>query len=247
VNEAPPTGELPGSDTSRSADFSGRIALGPLASRAAAPLGPNLATMMEDPAPPVDRYERALLQEIDEHDARTGEGPVARSIRLDGPGEDSPSIDRSGASPEAGTGEGDFVAIAGLGALPLKVSATTGRRRAADLDALLAALPGASRGEAGLALAGDEVLAVDPLVGSPTVPASSSRADRRPAPDYVTSACILAVGMGLTTGPLIPDLLRLIPSRSSRWRLAPQVPAGPSDGTAPRDRGFGRWLRRRIV
>jgi hypothetical protein len=247
-NPASASGEMMASGASSNpADFSGRIALGPLASRGAAPLGPNLATVMADPAPSVDRHERALLQEIDENDTRTEDGPVARSTRGDGPKEGSPGIDETEPTREPGPSEGNFVAVAGLGALPLKASATPGGKRAADLDALLAALPAASRGESGPTLAADEDLAVDSLLVSLTAPASSSQHDRRTAPDYLTSACILALGMGLTAGPLIPDLLRLIPSRSSRWRPDAATSTGLSDRTASRNRGFGNWLRRRIV
>jgi hypothetical protein len=246
-SQTPTGGEIAGSDAPNPGDYSGRIALGPLASRGAAPLGPNLATVMADPAPSLDRYERGLSQEIDEHDAQTGDGPVARSVQGDGLGEESAGIDQASPVEERGLREGNFVAIAGLGAMPLKVSATTGATRVADLDALLAALPGASRGEAERAVAGDNDVAVDPLLVSLTLPVSSSQHDRRVAPDYLTSACILALGMGLTAGPLIPDLLRLIPSRSSRWRFAPAISPGLSDGTASRKRGFGHWLRRRIV
>jgi hypothetical protein len=247
VDSTLPGGEMASWDTTAPEDFSGRIALGPLASRDAAPIGPNLATVMADPAPSVDRYERALLQEIDEHDAQTGEGPAARSIQEDGPGEESPAIEESRPLEDAGPGEATTEVIAGLGALPLKVSASTGGKRVADLDALLAALPGAAVGEAGPAVASNDDLAVDPVGVSLTTPTSSSRHDRRGTPDYLTSACILAIGMGMTAGPLMPDLLRLLPSRSSRWRFAPTMSPGLSGRTGSGRRGFGPWLRRRIV
>ncbi len=202
---------------------------------------------MVDPAPAVDRYERALLQEIDEHDADGGDGPAGRSGQEDSPAEESLDPDRASPAEPSGPGDRNFVAIAGLGELPLNVSASVARERAVDLDALLAALPGSSRSRAEPNLAADEDLAVDPLLVSLTLPASSAPTERRAAPDYLTSACILAIGMGLTAGPLIPDLLRLIPSRSSRWRIAPAGAPEHGGGIASRDRGFGDWLRRRIV
>ncbi|MGN6672726.1 MAG: hypothetical protein ACTHMA_05460, partial [Thermomicrobiales bacterium] len=75
----------------------------------------------------------------------------------------------------------------------------------------------------------------DQFLAALAVPLSPDN-DRRPSPDYLTSACVLALGMGLITGPIIPDLLRLIPSRSSRWRI---VPAGT--GRTSRDAGSGQW------
>jgi hypothetical protein len=232
-------------DASSPADFSGRIALGPLASRAAAPLGPNLATVMSDPAPSVDRYERALLQEIDEHETQTAEGPLARGVHEDDGGDQDAGNDQADAAEQGGRRDESFVAIAGLGALPLKVPATKGGNRLADLDALLAALPAASGGGAGPVVARDDDLDIDDLVVSLTAPASSQH-DRRAAPDYLTSACILALGMGLTAGPLIPDLLRLIPSRSPRRRIAPAGPSRFAGGAGPGGSGFGHWLQRRI-
>jgi hypothetical protein len=86
---------------------------------------------------------------------------------------------------------------------------------------------------------------VDPVLVAIASPATSD-GDRRPTPDYVTSACILALGMGLMTGPIIPDLLRLLPPRSSRWRgNRPGGTARLAIGS-PREQGFGSWRRRRL-
>jgi hypothetical protein len=244
---ASPGVETTASDTSHSADFSGRIALGPLASRGAAPLGPNLATVMVEPAPSVDRYERALRQDIDEHQARTAEEPSARSTPELAAGGNAAGIDNSRPGEGSGPRDTHVVAISGLGALPLKVSAIRGENRAADLDALLAALPGAHRDETGPVLARDEDRAVDSLLVSLTASTVSTAPDRRSAADYLTSACILAVGMGLTAGPLIPDLLQLIPSRSSRWRLAPGGSGRRSERSESGERRLGSWLPRRLV
>lgn len=230
-------GEPAGSDATL-ADLGGRVTLGPLASRTAAPLGPSLATLAANPAPSVDRYERALSQEIDEHDAETGAVAANR-----------PGRGRTGAADDIARLEGSFVAIAGPGALPLKVSATAGGDRLANLDALLAALPGAPSASGVAvrsAIASDDEFAAETLLISLTATVSSSQHDRRPAPDYLTSACILALGMGLTAGPLMPDLLRLIPSRASRWRFRPNSPAAGRRAASSGDPRFGPWSSRPV-
>jgi hypothetical protein len=243
-NPAPPGGDPGNAEMTGAGDFSGRIALGPLASRNAAPLGPNLATVNSDPAPSVDRYERALSQEIDEHSTGTIEEPLVRSGRHVDHEAVASRAEEARRSDETGARDRNFVAIAGLGALPLMVSASANRKASTDLEALLVAMPGATRVENGATVAGHEDSDVDPSVATLTAQASASQSDGRPAPDYLTSACVLAVGMGLTAGPLIPDLLRLLPRPSSRRRF---VPVGRLVGTTGRDRGFGHWLRRRIV
>jgi hypothetical protein len=243
-NAALTGGDPDSADPSSPGDFSGRIAVGPLASREAAPLGPNLANVTADPAPSVDRYERALSQDIDEHSTGTIEESLVRSgRRVDHEVADS-GLDEAHMSDETASGDGSYVAIAGLGALPLMVSAPTNGKPSTDLDALLAAMPGVTHAEAGPTVAEYDDLHVDPALATLTAPASSSHADGHPAPDYLTSACVLAVGMGLTAGPLIPDLLRLFPRRPSRRRF---VPAGRPVGTTSRRRGFGDWLGRRLV
>jgi hypothetical protein len=237
-------GDPDGLEISGPGDFSGRIALGPLVSRGAAPLGPNLATVTADPAPSVDRYERALSQEIDERDASKIDEPLARSESRIDRGDVATRPDEGRPSDELGSPGGAYVAAAGLGALPLMVSASTNGEPTADLEALLAAMPGAPHGEAGPRVAGTDDPDVHASLAELTAPASSSIDDGRPAPDYLTSACVLAVGMGLTAGPLIPDLLQLIPRRSPRRQF---VPAGDSVGSTPSRRRFGDWLRRRLV
>src|SRR5262249_40681067 len=52
--------ELTGEHAGTWDGFTVRVALGPMASRIASPLGPALATVQADLAPPADRHERAL-------------------------------------------------------------------------------------------------------------------------------------------------------------------------------------------
>jgi hypothetical protein len=64
-------------------------------------------------------------------------------------------------------------------------------------------------------------------------------------PDYLTAACGLALGVGLTSGPLLPDLLqRTLAGRPSWCRLDHLIP-GIQSGS-PRARWISRiwnWLR----
>jgi hypothetical protein len=230
----PPGDELATTAAEAPPDFSGRIATGPLASRSAAPLGPSLATVLLDAAPAVDRHERALSQDIDTRDFEVNDGSesgAARAGRFDSV---LARADRRGRSDEFDPAEGTHVAVAGVGALPLMVPAYRTEGRTTDLDALLAALPGSPSEDLPAVVVGADHAA--DVLSIALATAASSHGDTRPAPDYLTAACALALGMGLTTGPLIPDLLRLIPGRSSRWSV---VPAG-----AARLFGMARSRRR---
>jgi hypothetical protein len=217
--------------------FSGRIATGPLAARSAAPLGPNLATVLLDEAPAVDRHERALSQEI----AANDEGHDTPGLKTlpDHPDADATRRGKAGDPEDFPAPDGNRVTIAGLGALPMKVSGSAGGDRTVDLDALLAALSGLSGKGDRPDIAEGEGQATDQFLAALAVPISSEN-DRRPAPDFLTSACVLALGMGLVTGPVIPDLLRLIPSRSSRWHIVPAGAGRPSRGAGSRKNRLGR-------
>jgi hypothetical protein len=233
----PPGDELATTAAEAPPDFSGRIATGPLASRSAAPLGPSLATVLLDAAPAVDRHERALSQDIDARDFEGDDGSgsgAARAGRFDSV---LARADRRGRSDEFDPEEGTHVAVAGLGALPLMVPAYRNEGRTTDLDALLAALPGSPSEDLPAVVVGGDHAADDLSVDLAT--AASSHGETRPAPDYLTAACALALGMGLTTGPLIPDLLRLIPCRSSRWSVVPAGAARLFGKARSRRRGHG--------
>jgi hypothetical protein len=200
---------------------------------------------MLDLAPAIDRHERALSQEIAANDA--DEGQEAR-------GSSSPLRDADAIPTRRGDGgdsEGDdslgqaVVAVAGLGPVHFKVSAAGVGGRRGELAALHAALSDPIRPADGLAGVVAEDRGDDPVLVALVGPASSDGA-HRPTPDYLTSACILALGMGLVTGPVIPDLLRLIPSRSSRWRTIRRGGSALNPGPATRERGFGTWFRRKL-
>ena len=114
-------------------------------------------------------------------------------------------------------------------------------------DALLAATlpgPGSPAGEDIPAIVAGGNLATDDRSVMLARP-ESSEADGRPVADYLTTACVVVLGLGLTTGPIIPDLLRLIPSRSSPMAHRPRRgPCGSSGGSTSRPRAFGDRTRR---
>ncbi len=218
-----------------------RIAVGPLASRAAAPIGPSLSSLVVDPAPAIDRHERALADAI----AMTG-----RNSRAD---DRSPST----LPKEEGIGaiQGDIVdgtdpeldSVVGLGPLRLMASRTRGIDRQGSLDALYAAMgPAGATGIIRAAKNGDPT-DDEPVLVAFASP-SSFDTDRRPTPDYLTSACFVALGMGLMARPILPDLIRLLPARGSRWGRRWIAPACSASAAAepPHRRSFETWLRRRL-
>src|SRR5262249_34545372 len=138
------------------------------------------------------------------------------------------------------------MSIAGLGPLRLRVSRPGVGDRRGDFETLRAALSDAMGTDEQLADVGVEDAASDALLVA-MASAEASGMDRGHTPDSRSSACILALGMGLVTGPIIPDLLRLLPTRSSRWRAARVGAPSSHPGAGTRDRGFGAWLRRRFV
>jgi hypothetical protein len=230
-----PAGDEYDLDSESAPDFSGRMATGPLASRSASPLGPNLVTVLLDQTPVVDRHERGLALEIEDRDSEADEGADATSRRN---GRLEEAMARAGeprGSEGSDRGAGTQVAIAGLGALPLKVPGRGNDGRGTDLGALLAALPRSPGNEDLPAVVVGEDHDLDDL-SHVLVSPDSSAGDGRPAPDYLTAACALALGMGLTTGPLLPDLLRLIPTRSPRWHIVPAGAARFFGGSKSRKR-----------
>ena len=138
--------------------------------------------------------------------------------------------------------DGTRVASAGLGAFRLKVTDAGGKSDRADIESLMATLPGSlGQGPSSIVAAGnydeDEISALQVSPGDP------SRADRTVL-DYVTVTCGLALGLSLTAGPLFPDVLAFISSRS-RNRGAVALPPidGRLDFKPGRAGGIGNWLK----
>ncbi len=224
-----------------SGGFNVRVTSGPLASRSASALGPALATISDDMAPPVDRHERALSQSIDE--SESDDESEAKLRRLEYAQIEGASSSSQDASTSRSPNGDTCVALAGLGAFPLKV---TSLRRPGDddeLESLLASLPRSLEQDdlpTILAAQDHEQDDLSTDIASSSHPATADRV----APDYLTAACGLALGLGLTAGPLLPDILALISSGSSRWRRndaywSSSAKPASIPGT---NGGIGNWL-----
>jgi hypothetical protein len=229
-------------------DLSGMLQTGPLASRTAGPLGPILANLGTDLTPQVDRYERALMQEIDNAGTDdvagdTGgafqvaqtESPTSTGALLPGPGQQHRADE-------------PVVAVTGAGGFRLKVTGLGGAPHAASA-ALLAALPNTSESEAQPSVAASD--SVHDTVPELTLAAGSAATDRGDYPDFLRAACGLALGLGLATGPLFADLIASALRRAPRWRKtvrsrATTAQAAPASDK-PQNRGVRAWARRLVA
>ena len=213
---AAPTAALSNSSVSDqsldlSDDFNERVPTGPLASRSASPLGPIIAASMANPTSPVDRHERALVQDVE------GIG-TADEIAFVKAGEDqSILLEDELQSSETDEDHGTVVVVSGRGGFPLKVTARPSGQRA-DLAALLTVLPDSSDSKRERPLASNEDLTLNQVsVALAAEPTSSTDSPR--FPDYVKAAFGLAIGLALTSGPLFTDLMQSLRSRVPIWNV----------------------------
>src|SRR5262249_28550742 len=136
----------------------------------------------------------------------------------------SRGLPEEGSAADEDPSAADETVVAGdlLGTLPLKVTAIGGGAGRADLSAPLGTLPGLGQTEdltAILAAAEDEI-APDQISVSWAALQPASTQEPREVPDYLFAVCALVLGLGLSSGPLFPDLLALVPSRPPRGRRA---------------------------
>ncbi len=240
TTEGPPAG-TPIITGSQDDGYYIRLATGPPVSRSSGPLGPVLAASDTDPTPPVDRHERALLQEIPnldrENDPEHSVDSISRGrwavVQL----EDDPS--------QAQSGERHVTVVLGAGGFPMKVSSRSSGDRA-GLAGLLAALPTpvepASTAES---RPGSFAVADDPSVERTAQ--VSIPADRREFSGYLKAACGFVLGLGLTSGPLFSDLITSLRTKTPR-RLPEARTVRDGDGSPRRQRrGPLRSLLRRLV
>lgn len=226
------------SSSSTPAGPGGRIPLGPLASRSAAPMGPNLLSAWLDATPAVDRHERGVSQAIDDrpYDDDLPDDDADPTV-LDGVVVASAGGRASPAEPRRA--DADDAPI-GLGPMPLKTAdAAAPAPGAPNLDDLLAALAVTAhhdRPAPSVPAGPDEPGPSLGLLGT-----TRHDADSRPAPDYLTTAFVLALGMGLTTGPILPDLMRLIPRGGGRRGFLPAGAARYFARNPARPRPVGDW------
>jgi hypothetical protein len=210
TNEVPPVA-IPNNSGSEVDGYLVRMATGPMVSRSSGPLGPVLAAYGTDPTPPVDRHERALLQEIQSLDREDeSESPVDSISR----GKWA-VVQVEDDVPQAQPGERHVTVVLGAGGFPMKVSSRPSADRA-GMAGLLASLPApaepASPPESqprSLAATEDRSVELAAAVSYP--------ADHREYPQYLKAAYGLVLGLGLTSGPLFSDLITSLRKRSPRW------------------------------
>ncbi len=174
------------------------VSVGPLVTRGSAPLRPPVGTIPGEPTPSIDRNERAF----DLAALGSGAGLDAELLlglttnRSDGNGEDTP-VD------QATRTSGLLIALRGPGDLPVMVSSVRGQSLI-DPAAVLATLAAPENlPDPGHQLA--RLPALPPLEAS----GAFRRGDEVPCTDFLKAACGLMLGIGLTTGPLYPDLMAL--------------------------------------
>ena len=208
------------------------VSVGPLATRGSAPLRPLLGTTPGDPTPSIDRNERAF----DLAALGSGAGVDAELLlglttnRSDGNGEDTP-VNQAARTTEP------LIALRGPGGLPVMVSSVRVGQSLIDAAAVLATLTAPEN-------LPDPAQQLARLPALPLLEVSGAlrRGDEVACTDFLKAACGLMLGIGLTTGPLYPDLMALFrnflprrtPLANSPWRSGARR-KGPF-------RSFRRWL-----
>jgi hypothetical protein len=190
------------------------VSTGPLASRSAAPLGPILGAADADPVPPVDRHERGLFQEIAGPLWEGATGTTQWRDELTSRG--SPAIPPiEGQSSDSDSTGGTVVAVSSGGGFPRMATAISHGRRT-DRAALLDSVPSTTGPDTPRpdATAVERSTDLDEAARADQSPASSDQID---VPDYVKAACGLALGLGLTAGPLFPDQVNRVPPPLPEW------------------------------
>jgi hypothetical protein len=227
-------------------NFNFRVLTGPLASRSSGPLGPILADADVDPAPAVDRHERALVQDIkgieEDSSAMTehrddlaavstrGHSPLVTSVWARFPEESDASDGSIGRDVhdqdrlhQSGRRAGLSGLVAALAVAQVSDATTSGM---ANLDAR--------------AKDRQPILAHDPI--APLA--------RKARPDYIKAAFGLALGLGLTAGPLFPNLLASGRVRVPKWMRKRSGKSGTNRLVpAPRRQmhAIRKWFGRRFA
>src|SRR5262249_52483456 len=181
-----------------------------------------------DLAPPVDRHERALSQPIDDPNSVQVDGDAPRHLQFTSRAPSSSGV-AVGRTTFSDSSDGTIVTTAGLGAFPLKVTASLGQAGRTDLPALLEAL-GAFVTEAELPVAPTvEPQSQDPtsLASAAVVPFGFPRRLEATSPAIV---CGLALGLELMSAPVLPDFLAYLKARSLGLRQGLALKSyGPSN------------------
>ena len=231
----------PSTETSDS--FNLRVLTGPLASRAASPLGPTLASIDAEATQQVDRHERAMSQEIEGLEPLDSEPSVA--WRSPEPEDDSSDLQAN--RPRTfgfADDEGPVVDVRGGGMFPMKVT-SRGRGQYSELAALWATLPsfpdaaGAESNSEQAEIALLEVAAVN-----------RTRSESSETPHYVKAALGIAFGLMMTSGPLFPDLVAKLPRRVPKWILVLRARTRRNESPGAARSSLAKlttWLRGRLL
>jgi len=171
------------------------IFLGPLVSRTAAPLGPELATSTTDPTPSTARGGRPAPGSLDALASGLGLDTLFFGGRSSWARRGPEAVDP--AAPSARVSEAALAVVKGAGGAPFLVGVV---RSEADQD-----------GDAALVANLEKQAAAAALLAEAPAPHESSAEDRE-SPEIVraglaTRAVGFLVGLGLATGPLYPDLV----------------------------------------
>ena len=218
------------------------VSVGPLVIRGAAAVGPMLATTPGDSTQTIDRTECAFDLAL----AGSGTDAWVDAELLDVLATSKARFTSHGTSmrlpSDLDQASESLVALRGPGGLPLMVTALPGDRSRVDSSELLATLPTL-----------DDAADREACVGALSDAASIKLRRANPGPDgedlpctdFLTAACGLAIGVGLTTGPLYPDLMVLVrtwlPSKLRRGSLA----LAAWSGRKRPHRLLARWFGRR--
>lgn len=173
--------------------------LGPLPSRGGAPLGPTLATTVEEPTPVIEREGRMVDEAIDRIESELDAGLLAsmksrETVYLD---HGSAAGERMAQAPE--TSDAPMAVVPGPGGMPVLVSRLGRSRPRDEAGELTAHLQSRSV---------EEALSAE--IPNPA-PVADQVADELEVANagLATRAAGLIVGLGLATGPLYPDLVAL--------------------------------------
>jgi hypothetical protein len=189
-----------------------------MVSLGSAPVGPILGTLKGDATLAIDRNERAFDLSPDGSGAGIdpqllpiimagSQGEVVRTI---------PGALAAGIQDQSTI----LVALRGPGGYPVLGSAPTQSRGLVDPSAVLATLSPEDAVETPLRGMAD----LPPLPSLESRGRSGPESEELACPDFLTAACGLVLGVGLTTGPLYPDLVAMIRTCLPQ----PAVPAAPS-------------------
>ena len=178
-----------------------------------------LAGIGTEPTPEVDRNEGALFHEIERREADPGFLGGDRALEF------VQAADPDAQSDEPG---GRVRAVSGAGGFAYKVTGLANGRRT-NLRALLATIPVAAEERGSSALTGWSDRPYSPLPSPGPCPAASA-ATFPVYVGFIKAACGLALGLGMSSRAIFPDLLSSLRRRVSKWprrRQAPASGAGP--------------------